>query len=264
MATDFGGIRRVPRRLPASHGGPGNGSSGTANVLELLRIAILASLIGAALVSFNMGAQRWLGTRMEARLDALFTRSEFGLAPRPETLAAAQGIGPSLADIHARCERRGKRASIDSRFDSALEGPLASEQSLIRSAAYLDCVMEAQPSRFCDQSHRVDLVAKLRDHLDRMRRVRMEWQLYTLPASLGPGQSPHPIQEMSSSMLAEHDPETRAEYPSTLLDRRITEGLQELAVNGYISRADFGWFGLLLPAKLKPSFEELGPIIDRC
>lgn len=275
MSASFGKRRADAPPLPppppaagfsGGSGRPPHGGEALSDAWKLARVALFAVLAGAAIVGFNLGGRIALQSSIEARFDAAVSRPDFGQAPQAGFMfASTESASPSLASLHASCRRTASNATIDSRFYSDSDvSPMAGETGLLRSAAFIACMMETKPTRYCRKEHRADLVSEVREHLDLMRRVKEDWRFQTMPVDFTPGKFTNPVLQAWKLTLTPLDSRERADYPSGTVDERIVEGLRRLAEQGLIHAADFGWFGLALPKELGPAFRDLQPKADLC
>jgi hypothetical protein len=169
------------------------------------------------------------------------------------SMAQVHSSNSRIEAVHNGCKARSGSVQLPRALADELdmmEGVRQGELAVTRSAAYLDCVMTDQPSRFCSSRADVDhLVQAVRTHLELMGKVQEEWTMSQSPYRSGLTPLPQ-----------------RRSFPSAQLDPRVATALRGLASQGYIRAEDFatGWFGSGVPRPVAAALAEVAVDKDAC
>jgi len=176
-----------------------------------------------------------------------------GYPSQEKGLAQAEASGDRLLAVHRACRAASGSVKLPRALADTLDrlaGVRQGELEVLRSSAYLDCLMTDRRDRFCASRDDVGhLVEAVHTHLQLMGKVQEEWTISRSPYD--PGLEPRP----SSGTM-----------PSAGLDPKLVDDLRALAASGYIRTEDFatGWFGSGVPRPVAVALEKVNVDHDAC
>jgi hypothetical protein len=138
---------------------------------------VIALAIGATFVTVMKQAGRLL--------DQKFVENATSGAP-DEAIKRLKHVDAGLEKIHQSCLERARTASLNTAQSRATDGYMelfAGENELARGAAYVECLAQEQPSRFCQTAHKAHLGEAVRQYFKLLRQMREAWAI----ALGGPG-----------------------------------------------------------------------------
>lgn len=207
--------------------------------------------VGAAIVVALAGGHSYFMKQAGKALDQKFVAGAAAGNPQG-AIGTIAGKDAVLQGIHQTCTRRAALAEVTSeQLDATPTHSVAGgELQLASSGAYVACLAQEQPKRFCDKSQRQHLVQAMREYLKLLRQTREEWQIQTGgPAGRAFGLTNAPA---SAGQPA------RVELPSDRLDPQLVKGLRSLVADGLITGGDFGGFaGIGVPGEVAEALKDV-------
>jgi hypothetical protein len=188
----------------------------------------LGVAVACALAAAHMNSMKQAGKS----LDQAFV--ERAVPGNPEAAIEQVGGGDALLkNVHRVCIARAARADL-TELQRIATDPVSilqtGERRLARAAAYVACLMNEQPQRFCQKPQQQHLFEAMRQYLKLATQIQVEWKLQ----AVGPAAMVTP--PWRPEQLAAID------MPSTRLDPQIVEGLVALDASGYLPASEFARF----------------------
>jgi hypothetical protein len=207
--------------------------------------------VGAAIVFALAGGHSYFMKQAGKALDQKFVAGAAAGNPQG-AIGPVAARDTVLQGIHQTCTRRAALAEVTSeQLDATPTHSVAGgEIQLTHSGAYVACLAQEQPKRFCDKSQRQYLAQAVREYLKLLRQTREEWQIQTN------GPAGHAL-DLTNAPASAGQP-ARVELPSDRLDPQLVKGLRALVAEGLITAGDFGGFaGIGVPGEVAAALKDV-------
>lgn len=211
----------------------------------------VAVVVGILLVS--QAVMRQVGREMDAAFERAFDERMQGSDPR-DAIQALANPDPLLLKVHARCEAAYDKATLKRHQEIALPdtSDLAyAETQTAKAAAYITCLTQSTPERFCRADHREHLVAAVDKYLAHVRHVGEQWD-----AAIWDLANPDLMRGRNDPLIREL--RHRLAFPSVIPSPQMLDGIRSLMAAGYITPGDFGGFaGYGVPDMIMTAAEDV-------
>jgi hypothetical protein len=216
-------------------------------------------LFGVA-IAFALGAAGVFAMKFTGRqLGQNFLEQATPGAPK-DAIKQITNPDSNLTRIQQTCAQRAKDAELTKAQRDATEGYMSiysGESELADAAAFIQCLAESQPARFCQAPDRKHLVEALRQYAKLNRQMVEAWSISTGGME----------RQRAVLMGAPARPEQRVRLglPSSVMSPSMVSALRTLAADGHVAIRDLSALTANgLPPQLKEALADIRPKKAMC